>query len=97
MLYRPSLCASVQLAYGGPACAAGAMVTPIPRQAAIVAIAATKIRRRAYAFLVPTTVQGVSQSQVEDLRHNQIEPALRNGDWSGAAVAAANGLDSAAG
>ena len=47
--------------------------------------------------LSPTTVQGVSQSQVDNLRHNQIEPALRNGDWSGAAVAAANGLDSAAG
>jgi hypothetical protein len=33
-----------------------------------------------YAFLVPTTVLCVSQSQVDDLRHNQIEPALHN-DW----------------
>jgi predicted nucleic acid-binding Zn-ribbon protein len=48
---------------------------------------------RAYALLVPSTVKGVSQSQVDDLRRNQIEPALHNSDWSGAAIAAANGLD----
>ena len=46
-----------------------------------------------YAFLVPRRVQTISGSQVDDLRRNQIEPALRRGDWSGAAVAAANGLD----
>lgn len=49
---------------------------------------------RAYAFLVPATVPNISSRQVDDLRRNQIEPALRRGDWSGAAVAAANGLDS---
>jgi predicted nucleic acid-binding Zn-ribbon protein len=48
---------------------------------------------RDYAFLVPSTVKGVSQSQVDDLRRNQIEPALRNNDWSGAAVVAADGLN----
>jgi uncharacterized membrane protein YgcG/predicted nucleic acid-binding Zn-ribbon protein len=48
---------------------------------------------RSYAFLVPNRVQSISSSQVDDLRRNQIEPALRRGDWSGAAVAAANGLD----
>jgi len=48
---------------------------------------------RAYALLVPSTVKGVSPSQVDDLRRNQIEPALHNSDWSGAAIAAANGLD----
>jgi len=46
-----------------------------------------------YAFLVPNRVQTINSSQVDDLRQNQIEPALRRGDWSGAAVAAANGLD----
>jgi predicted nucleic acid-binding Zn-ribbon protein len=46
-----------------------------------------------YAFLVPHRVQTISSSQVDDLRRNQIEPALRRGDWSGAAVAAANGLE----
>jgi hypothetical protein len=42
---------------------------------------------------VPSGMPGVSQSQVDDVRRNQIEPALRAGDWSGAAVAAANGLE----
>lgn len=46
-----------------------------------------------YAFLVPDKVQTISSRQVDDLRRNQIEPALHRGDWSGAAVAAANGLD----
>jgi uncharacterized membrane protein YgcG/predicted nucleic acid-binding Zn-ribbon protein len=48
---------------------------------------------RAYAFLVPTTVRSIKPREVDDLRRNQIEPALRNGDWSGAAVAAADGLN----
>jgi hypothetical protein len=48
---------------------------------------------RSYAFLLPTRVQTISSRQVDDLRRNQIEPALHRGDWSGAAVAAANGLD----
>ncbi|MBV8179791.1 MAG: TPM domain-containing protein [Mycobacterium sp.] len=48
---------------------------------------------RSYAFLVPNRVQTISPSQVDDLRRNQIEPALRRGDWAGAVVAAANGLD----
>ncbi len=48
---------------------------------------------RAYAFLVPNRVKTINSSQVDDLRRNQIEPALRRGDWSGAAVAAANGLN----
>jgi uncharacterized membrane protein YgcG len=57
---------------------------------ALLAISATG---RAYAFLVSDGIRGVSQGQVDDLRRNQIEPALRAKDWSGAAVAAANGLD----
>jgi hypothetical protein len=46
-----------------------------------------------YAFLVPTRVQTISSRRVNELQRNQIEPALRRGDWSGAVVAAANGLD----
>jgi BMFP domain-containing protein YqiC len=46
-----------------------------------------------YAFRIPNRVHTISSGQVDDLRRNQIEPALRRGDWSGAAVAAANGLD----
>jgi len=57
------------------------------------ALLAVSTTGRAYAFLVPNAVQGVTASQVDDLRRDQIEPALRNGDWSGAAVAAANGLN----
>jgi TPM domain len=57
---------------------------------ALLAVSSTE---RAYAFLVPTTVRSIKPSQVDDLRRTQIEPALRNGDWSSAAVAAANGLN----
>jgi uncharacterized membrane protein YgcG len=52
---------------------------------------------RAYAFLVPSAVHSVSESQVDNLRRSQIEPTLHINDWSGAAVAAAHGLDTAAG
>lgn len=58
------------------------------------ALLAVSTTGRAYAFLVPSAIKTVNASQVDDLRRNQIEPALRAGDWSGAAVAAANGLDS---
>ncbi|OBJ51624.1 TPM domain-containing protein [Mycobacterium sp. 1423905.2] len=57
------------------------------------ALLAVSTAGRAYAFLVGSNVQGTNERRVDDLRRNQIEPALRNNDWSGAAVAAANGLD----
>ncbi|MEE6140056.1 TPM domain-containing protein [Mycobacterium sp. 050128] len=57
---------------------------------ALLAVATTG---RAYAFLVPSGVKGVTQSQVDELRRDEIEPALRQGDWRGAAVSAANGLN----
>jgi uncharacterized membrane protein YgcG len=50
-----------------------------------------------YAFLVPSTIKNINANQVDKLRHNRIEPALHNGDWSGAAVAAADGLDTSPG
>jgi predicted nucleic acid-binding Zn-ribbon protein len=59
------------------------------------ALLALAVSGRAYAFLVPTEVRSVNAGQVEGLRHTQIEPALRDGNWSGAAVAAANGLNQA--
>ncbi|MFZ1177416.1 MAG: TPM domain-containing protein [Mycobacterium sp.] len=61
---------------------------------ALLAVATTG---RAYAFLVPSTVKSINASQVDELRRNKIEPALHNGDWSGAAVAAANGLNTSPG
>src|ERR1700761_3285099 len=57
------------------------------------AVLAVATADRSYAFLVPNRVHTISARQVDDLRRNKIEPALRNGDWSGAAVAAANGLN----
>ncbi len=57
------------------------------------ALLAVSTTGRAYAFLVPNAVHGISETQVDNLRHTQIEPALRDGNWSGAAVAAANGLN----
>ncbi|KLO44692.1 TPM domain-containing protein [Mycobacterium nebraskense] len=61
------------------------------------ALLAVATNSRAYAFLVPLTVKSVNARQVDDLRHNKIEPALHNGDWSGAAVAAASGLNTSPG
>ncbi len=61
---------------------------------ALLAVATTG---RAYAFLVPSAVRSVTPSQVDGVRRNQIEPALRRNDWSGAAVAAADGLNTTPG
>ncbi|TAM72199.1 TPM domain-containing protein [Mycobacterium sp.] len=61
---------------------------------ALLAVATTS---RAYAFLVSSTIKSVNASQVDDLRRNKIEPALHRGDWGGAAVAAADGLDASPG
>lgn len=57
------------------------------------ALLAVSTSGRAYAFLVPNGVQNVNATQVDNLRHNEIEPALRNGNWRGAAIAAAEGLN----
>ncbi|MCV7245469.1 TPM domain-containing protein [Mycobacterium mantenii] len=46
-----------------------------------------------YAFSVPPQVQGLTPAKLNSLRTNQIEPVLGAKDWSGAAVAAADGLD----
>jgi uncharacterized membrane protein YgcG len=56
------------------------------------ALLAVATVQRAYAFEVPKGA-GVSSSEVDNVRHNQIEPALHRDDWSGAAAAAANGLN----
>lgn len=55
------------------------------------AILAVATQDRAYAFLPPTTAPG--GFDVTSLRTNDIEPKLRQSDWAGAAVAAAEGLN----
>lgn len=52
---------------------------------------------RAYAFLVPDSATELSSSRVESVRRNDIEPALRQNDWTGAAVGAADGLAQSSG
>lgn len=57
---------------------------------ALLAVATTD---RAYWLQVPKTIKNVSSSDVDKLRRDKIEPALHRGDWAGAAVAAADGLN----
>ena len=47
---------------------------------------------RAYALLAPTAAAG--NVDVAALRRNEVEPALREGRWADAAIAAADGLNS---
>jgi uncharacterized membrane protein YgcG/predicted nucleic acid-binding Zn-ribbon protein len=60
------------------------------------ALLAVSTTDRAYAFLVPSAVKGITPGQVDRLRRTRIEPALHNGDWGGAAIAAADGLNAPA-
>jgi uncharacterized membrane protein YgcG len=55
------------------------------------AILAVATQDRTYAFLPPTTAPG--GVDVTSLRTNEIEPKLRQSDWAGAGIAAANGLN----
>ena len=56
---------------------------------AILAIATTQ---RKYAFLVASDAAKGTGQAVGDLRRDTVEPLLRDSDFAGAAVAAANGL-----
>ncbi|MDT5312529.1 MAG: hypothetical protein QOE74_1549 [Mycobacterium sp.] len=58
-----------------------------PDQDAILAVAT---QDRDYALLAGTKI--LSNSDQANLRRNEVEPALRQGDWAGAATAAATGL-----
>ena len=58
------------------------------------AILAVATKDRSYAFLVSPAAAGGSSTKVDNIRRDRIEPALRNSDWTGAAVAAASGLES---
>jgi uncharacterized membrane protein YgcG len=50
-----------------------------------------------YAFVVPPKAQGpLTAAELNSLQSNKIEPAIGSKDWSGAAVAAADGLNPSA-
>ncbi len=57
------------------------------------ALLAIATNTKAYTFTVPPQVHGPTTAGLNSLRRNQIEPVLGAKDWSGAAVAAADGLD----
>lgn len=57
------------------------------------ALLAVATADRAYALLVPTAAAG--KVDVDALRRNKVEPALREGRWADAAIAAADGLNGA--
>ncbi|MGY4710562.1 TPM domain-containing protein [Mycolicibacterium sp. CBM1] len=65
------------------------VVSDLGDQDAILAVATGQ---RSYAFLVPPAAAGGTSTQIDDIRRDKIEPALRDNDWAGAAVAAADGL-----
>ena len=50
-----------------------------------------------YAFVVPAKAQDLTPAELNSLQSNKIEPAIGAKDWSGAAVAAADGLNKSAG
>jgi TPM domain len=54
------------------------------------ALLAVAVKDRAYYFQPPTSM---NDSAAQALRRNSIEPALHGNDWTGAAIAAADGLD----
>lgn len=57
------------------------------------ALLAVATNTKLYTFSVPPQVQRPTPDELNSLRRNQIEPVLGAKDWSGAAVAAADGLD----
>jgi len=60
------------------------------------ALLAVATNTRLYAFTVPPKVQGLTAAEFDSLQRNKIGPAVGAKDWSGAAVAAADGLNKSA-
>ncbi|SOJ56065.1 hypothetical protein MSIMFB_03541 [Mycobacterium simulans] len=57
------------------------------------ALLAVATNTKLYTFTVPPNVQALPTDELNSLRSNKIEPAVSAKDWSGAAVAAADGLN----
>jgi len=60
------------------------------------ALLAVATNTKLYTFAVPPQAQGLTTAELNSLRRNQIEPVLDAKDWSGVAVAAADGLNTLA-
>src|ERR1700677_229581 len=60
------------------------------------ALLAVATNTKLYAFTVPPKAEGLTADELNNLRSRQIEPAVGARDWSGAAVAAADGLNNSA-
>ena len=60
------------------------------------ALLAVAVNTKAYTFTGPPKAQGITADELNSLGDRQIEPALSAKDWSGAAVAAADGLNKSA-
>lgn len=59
------------------------------------ALLAVAVQDRSYGLWVSPENTSVSDSDFASIETNSVEPALRNGDWAGAAVAAADGFSNA--
>ncbi|MGA7049895.1 MAG: TPM domain-containing protein [Mycobacterium sp.] len=57
------------------------------------ALLAVATNTKSYTFTGPPKAQGLTADELNSLRSRQIEPAVGAKDWSGAAVAAADGLN----
>jgi hypothetical protein len=60
------------------------------------ALLAVATNTKAYTFTGPPKAQGITTDELNSLESTKIEPALVAKDWSGAAVAAADGLNASA-
>jgi uncharacterized membrane protein YgcG len=60
------------------------------------ALLAVATNTKAYTFTGPPKAQGITTDEINSLESTKIEPALVAKDWSGAAVAAADGLNKSA-
>lgn len=56
------------------------------------ALLAVATGARSFSFQVPSTLPG-GNARADEIRRDNIEPALRRDDWAGAAIAAANNLN----
>jgi uncharacterized membrane protein YgcG len=60
------------------------------------ALLAVATNTKSYTFTGPPKAQGITADELNSLQTKQIEPAVEAKDWSGAAVAAADGLNKSA-